>query len=320
MYSHRLSYVCGWTALSRFVALAVCGLTLSIGGRFTGAVVYWVPPNTAASASMSNPQDQPERPDAPSPDPAQATPGPDKQPPAAAPVEPEGPDEAPKSAGEQSAEEPPEGESSSSTQPDQPGSLAGFAFGDDWFAMASVLIGVVLFVVNMAAAWVVMFRVQGSISEGLNSGPALVPFELTLRSIQNTQSLGVIGIATAFALVSIGFSLFVMGAKGAFEVTASAAERGSLVLRATAPGLLCFVLGAVIVLQTLRIRAETDISVSDGVLQDLIELSGTQSAGAPLPDASTGKSTAEIAREGLEAAMAIQQEEEVPKLDAGSED
>ena len=69
-----------------------------------------------------------------------------------------------------------------------------------------------------------------------------------LKAITNNQSLATLAISGGAALLAVGFGLFLIGSDGAFRLqyeTPSEAS-GKLALYATAPGLLCFFLGAVL--------------------------------------------------------------------------
>jgi hypothetical protein len=70
-----------------------------------------------------------------------------------------------------------------------------------------------------------------------------------LKAITNNQSLATLAISGGAALIAVGFALFLIGSDGAFQMqyeTPSEAS-GKLALYATAPGLLCFLLGAVLI-------------------------------------------------------------------------
>jgi hypothetical protein len=70
-----------------------------------------------------------------------------------------------------------------------------------------------------------------------------------VKGISNNQSLGVLAIGAGMALMSIGFSLFLVGAEGAFRVKAStgSTRNDGVMLYGTAPGLLAFALATVMV-------------------------------------------------------------------------
>jgi hypothetical protein len=69
-----------------------------------------------------------------------------------------------------------------------------------------------------------------------------------VKLISNKQSLVLTCFGAAFAMTAIGFSLFVIGADGAFKVMASTSTDSKLVVIGTAPGLLCFVLATILIL------------------------------------------------------------------------
>jgi hypothetical protein len=62
------------------------------------------------------------------------------------------------------------------------------------------------------------------------------------KLISNKQGLVLACYGGAFAMAAIGFALFVIGADGAFKVSAGGTHQAGVVLSGTAPGLLCFVL------------------------------------------------------------------------------
>lgn len=70
--------------------------------------------------------------------------------------------------------------------------------------------------------------------------------QVHLKGVTNKQSIIIVAIGSGFALLAIGFALFLIGADGAFTINATAPE-SSLVLSSTAPGLLCFVLAALLI-------------------------------------------------------------------------
>ena len=80
--------------------------------------------------------------------------------------------------------------------------------------------------------------------------------ELMLRTAQNRHTITVVSLSVAFSLVAIGFALFVMGAEGAFRLEGVASKEKNLMVKATAPGLLCFVLAAVVVIVALMSKTE----------------------------------------------------------------
>lgn len=78
----------------------------------------------------------------------------------------------------------------------------------------------------------------------------IIEAELHHGLVANKQTLLVVGMAVCFGLMSIGFALYIMGIKGAFSFSVSSGGNASptpaLTLVGTAPGLLCFLLAAVV--------------------------------------------------------------------------
>ncbi|MEY4910670.1 MAG: hypothetical protein RL761_333 [Pseudomonadota bacterium] len=66
----------------------------------------------------------------------------------------------------------------------------------------------------------------------------------SLKLVANKQSLTLTSFGGAFALIAIGFALFIIGADGAFRLMATAPGKAQFALSSTAPGLLCFVIAA----------------------------------------------------------------------------
>ena len=65
-----------------------------------------------------------------------------------------------------------------------------------------------------------------------------------IKVVINKQAITLVSFAGAFALMAIGFALFMIGADGAFQLSANAESNARLVFSGTAPGLLCFLLAA----------------------------------------------------------------------------
>ena len=140
---------------------------------------------------------------------------------------------------------------------------------------ASVYLAIVIFIFNMTGAWYMVVRSGGVVGRALidptrptasslalekmsgadGNGHVflnhLLTAELQLRTVQNQQTLSVVVMSAAFALLAIGFALFVMGAEGAFKITGKISDGQNLVLKSTAPGLLCFILSALFIYATI---------------------------------------------------------------------
>jgi len=147
----------------------------------------------------------------------------------------------------------------------------------------SLILAVVLFAGNIAAAWFIaaqantligrsLLEKNSYIDQALERGSQLsandhllmnrrLDAELILRSLQNRHIITVVGMGAAFALVAVGFALFVLGAEGAFTLKGAIQDRGNLVIKSTAPGVLCFLLATIIV--CFVIGARTDIKPVD---------------------------------------------------------
>ncbi len=147
----------------------------------------------------------------------------------------------------------------------------------------SLVLAILVFVANMGAAWWITSESTDVISQPLITEQATVASrvldsaqyatanshillnrmldsELMLRSAQNRHTITVVSLSVAFALLAIGFALFVMGAEGAFEFTGEVEDKGNLLIKATAPGLLCFVLAMIIVVFALMSKTELKVS------------------------------------------------------------
>jgi hypothetical protein len=141
------------------------------------------------------------------------------------------------------------------------------------WAKALAIIGVSIFILNMALAWIVAhesndYIMQPLISEkNRDSASAkamdmvigadanthvflnrLVEADVHHREVSNMQSAVIVTMAFAFGLTAVGFALFVMGIDKAFQFEGEADKIGRVVVRSTAPGVLCFALAAVIML------------------------------------------------------------------------
>jgi len=143
-----------------------------------------------------------------------------------------------------------------------------------------IRVAVFLFLVNIGCAWWTMFGTNSHIATPASDREAqpihealkqarpedaanLVQYRIRaleadvhLKAVSNKQSMVVTSMAGAFSLIAVGLALFVMGARGARDasgnpneevnVELSAGEHGKLLIYATSPGLLCFVLAAIV--------------------------------------------------------------------------
>lgn len=143
----------------------------------------------------------------------------------------------------------------------------------------SLLLATLVFLANMVGAWWIMQdsgkviaralvgEEATAVSEALAAAPdtsangqvllnRILDTELMLRTAQNQHTIIVVAMSAAFALVAVGFALFVMGAEGAFKLQGAVGDHGNMVIKSTAPGLLCFVLAALVICFALRTKME----------------------------------------------------------------
>lgn len=78
----------------------------------------------------------------------------------------------------------------------------------------------------------------------------------SLKLVSNKQALVLTCFGGAFALIAIGFALFIIGADGAFKIIASAPATSRLAITGTAPGLLCFVISGWLIVKGIEHRSE----------------------------------------------------------------
>ena len=72
-------------------------------------------------------------------------------------------------------------------------------------------------------------------------------FEMYQGMAQSEERQATLLLGFCFALISIGFSLFVMGIEGASAFRGSAAEFGSLAIKVSSPGLFCILLASLLI-------------------------------------------------------------------------
>ncbi|HRH88058.1 MAG TPA: hypothetical protein PLO41_14505 [Rubrivivax sp.] len=130
-------------------------------------------------------------------------------------------------------------------------------------SQALVVTGIVIAVANMVLAWVMMFTRPTDVTDAIADpraaavegkaaqldpsmaatmawlGPSLRSDQR--RELVNTNIL-TLTVAFSFALMAIGFSLFVMGIEGALSFHTELDQVGRLVLKTASPGILCIVL------------------------------------------------------------------------------
>jgi hypothetical protein len=139
-----------------------------------------------------------------------------------------------------------------------------------WKSFALVLVGVLISLANMYVAWSVIassnsFVMTGLVSKGgltatsqalemvSNSSPEKIGFldrivqaDVNHRLIANKQTIVIVALASSFSLMAIGFALFVMGIEAAYSIEGKN-PTGSLVISASSPGLVCFLLAALVI-------------------------------------------------------------------------
>lgn len=130
-------------------------------------------------------------------------------------------------------------------------------------SQALVVTGIVIAVANMALAWIMMFTRPTETAILAQPAPAAAakPQESTpsndfmsemlrpairsgaMREVADTN-VRTLTVSFAFALMAIGFSLFVMGIEGALSFRGEVPDIGRLVLTTASPGILCILLSA----------------------------------------------------------------------------
>lgn len=148
------------------------------------------------------------------------------------------------------------------------------------------ILGIVIFLANMTIAWALTIRANTLISQPLVSdgggdqtvvkalsllpkadanthifAQQLIGLDATLRTISNRHILMVIAMASAFSLIAVGFSLFVMGIESAFTISSGKENTGTVAMKATAPGLACFLFATLIVVTS--VMRQTDIHTAN---------------------------------------------------------
>lgn len=85
------------------------------------------------------------------------------------------------------------------------------------------------------------------------------------KMIANKNGIVLSCFGAAFALSALGFALFLLGADGAFKVLAETPGKASVAITGAAPGLLCFVLAAWLVV--VGVKRESTLSLPPLLLQ-----------------------------------------------------
>lgn len=147
------------------------------------------------------------------------------------------------------------------------------------------IIGVAALVaaINLAFAWTFAFQTGRSLGVSENEfkpyaswldntrTSAMTPeakYDLAARTlhlialskmIANKQGIVLACFGAAFALAALGFALFLLGADGAFKVMAETSAKTSVAVTGTAPGLLCFVLAAWLVVVGVKRESKLEL-------------------------------------------------------------
>ena len=103
-----------------------------------------------------------------------------------------------------------------------------------------------------------------------------------VKAISNQQSIGVLAIGAGMSFLSIGFSLFLVGAEGAFKLRASG--RGGddkIMLYGTAPGLLAFALAAMVIVVGATRKHEMSFTAEFGPSSSVTTPNATASQDCP---------------------------------------
>jgi hypothetical protein len=163
--------------------------------------------------------------------------------------------------------------------------------GSRW-SKGLIISGIVIAILNMALAWVMMFSgaevpAAESLSNAAESAlhaseatstPAdkthpgrsdyfqrknpkeanafvdrLMRLMQTQLASENRRTITVLGFC--FALISIGFSLFVMGIEGAISMKGTAGDFGALLVKTSSPGLFCILMATLLVAIAYRTKA-----------------------------------------------------------------
>lgn len=131
---------------------------------------------------------------------------------------------------------------------------------------AQLYVGVVLFALNVLLAWGLLaygtWHVASSLQHAAPSELSQDALSRHAAHVVNGQVIRMAILALGFAMTSAGFALFVLGARGSLAVDAEVGERGKLLLRASAPGLVCFLLATGLAVATLAFP--TKMESADG--------------------------------------------------------
>jgi len=161
--------------------------------------------------------------------------------------------------------------------------------------------GIVIAVLNMVFAWVMMFssadgtpdRVAGRDAlastidnpKAAASAPSklqyqdkgginemmdkFVEYARNESASENRRTTMLLGFC--FALISIGFALFVMGIEGAIGMRGEAGDFGTLLVKTSSPGIFCILLASILVAISLASRsAQAPATTPDSTKEDIL--------------------------------------------------
>lgn len=132
-------------------------------------------------------------------------------------------------------------------------------------------------------------KVSGGIAEATNKAVLrayAISAIVNLKLVANKQAIIVVAFAAAMAFGAVGFALFLIGADGAFKLNAQTggnAGGAKLVFSGTAPGLLCFLLAAILVGMGIQHRSLLDL----GPVTFPAAVGSERNGGVPPSDASS---------------------------------
>lgn len=149
--------------------------------------------------------------------------------------------------------------------PEAPSTLSSEANGRQALSRALVVTGIAIAVINMILAWTIMFtRPVGPSLQDRAPPPAptttaeksttdqsltyiFTPlFRATELQHVGEQNIRILAVAFSFALLSVGFSLFVMGIEGALSLKGEVNNLGKLVVQTASPGVICILFSTVV--------------------------------------------------------------------------
>jgi len=169
---------------------------------------------------------------------------------------------------------------------------------------ALVILGVLICLINMGLAWRLIessnhFVMTGLVADKNTSATnealkqaatadankllflnKVIENDVNHRNIANKQTAVIVAMAASFSLIAIGFALFVMGVEAAYTISGKNAT-ASLVVGASSPGLLCFLLAAVVI--GVAITRQTSVTFAPLDLTDNPHQAVENNGSVPIP-------------------------------------